>query len=125
MNSWFVYCITNVENGKKYVGKTMNKPRKRFKQHLCQLRNHKHNVEDMQEDYDKYGEKAFTLEVLEEINPPSFEELKKLKPFDDKDVFRTKAEREWQDKLNTRNRKLGYNYKELNLANGGKKILEE
>lgn len=60
-----IYSIRNNVTGKEYIGKTEDLD-KRIKSHMSLLRNGKHNVEDMQSDFDKYGD-DFTISVLEEI----------------------------------------------------------
>lgn len=95
-----VYLLLNTITGKCYVGSSGN-PNLRFSGHLSNLRRHRHPVEDMQSDYDKYGE-CFQLILLEVIET-----------FDDR-----KKEYEWMRKLNTTDRCYGYNYKDnTNVAN--------
>lgn len=59
-----IYAIQNRVNQKIYIGCTEN-PKNRFKQHLSLLRHGRHTIEDMQEDYNKYGD-VFDLFLLEE-----------------------------------------------------------
>jgi len=55
-------------------------------------------VEDMQADFDKYGER-FTLSILDEVR-----------------VWGDRVkEKEWQRRLNTQDRRCGYNYKDPNI----------
>lgn len=65
-----IYAIKHNVTKRIYVGSTMY-PEKRFAGHLQALRNGKHPVEDMQKDYDEYGE-DFTFFVMETIS--KFEE---------------------------------------------------
>ena len=60
-----IYSIKNNVTGKEYIGRTQDLD-KRIKSHMATLRSGKHVVEDMQSDFDKYGD-AFTITVLEEI----------------------------------------------------------
>jgi group I intron endonuclease len=53
-----VYFIRNIVNGKIYVGAT-KKGHHRLEQHLSSLKSGTHINEEMQADFDKYGEKAF------------------------------------------------------------------
>ncbi len=59
-----IYAIQNKVNKKIYVGKTSN-PQSRFKKHISDLKSGNHIVEDMQEDYNKFGD-VFEIFVLEE-----------------------------------------------------------
>jgi group I intron endonuclease len=61
----FVYSIKNNVTGKEYIGRT-NNVAKRVMNHMSRLQKGKHSVEDMQADYDLYGDK-FTISILEEI----------------------------------------------------------
>lgn len=61
-----VYSIKNNVTGKEYIGITGNLE-SRVKAHMSALRCGKHTVEDMQSDYDKYGE-VFTVSELCESN---------------------------------------------------------
>lgn len=68
---------------------------KRIDNHLKRLRAGKHPVEDMQKDFDEYGE-DYTVKVIDVIN--SFNESCK--------------EREWMEKFQSWVRGIGYNYKD-------------
>lgn len=89
-----VYAIKHRTTGKIYVGRS-SRPKARIKRHLCNLRGGRHPVEDMQADYDKYGE-HYSFYLL--------------------DFIRTWGERnkefQWQLKLNSLYRDYGYNYKD-------------
>lgn len=63
---FYYYQITNIENGSFYIGITTDF-QKRKKQHFKNLKNHSHPNYKIQEDYDKYGEQAFKIEVIEEF----------------------------------------------------------
>lgn len=89
-----VYAIRHDITGKIYVGCTGNL-RQRLCHHLASLRRGEHPVEDMQSDYNLYGE-HYTISVLDEIN--QFSERHK--------------EFKWQIKLGTLDRQRGYNYKD-------------
>lgn len=89
-----VYAIQHNVTKKIYVGSS-NNVENRYLNHIYALRKHKHGVEDLQQDYDEYGE-DFSLFILDEIN--CYEERKK--------------EFEWMKKYNTLTRGVGYNYKD-------------
>lgn len=89
-----IYAIRHNTTGKIYVGSSQQVER-RIKKHLYDLRNHTHAVEDMQADFDKYGEK-YTITILDEISKPE-------------DWFK---EYEWMSKKWSALRGFGYNYKD-------------
>lgn len=63
----YIYCITNIVNGRQYVGKTTTSINQRFREHLRDR--HKHEAENrpLYRAIDKYGEENFLIEVLEEV----------------------------------------------------------
>ena len=58
-----IYQITNLHNGKAYVGSAVSF-RKRWKEHLRQLTNGNHHSTVMQRAWNKYGEAAFEFKKL-------------------------------------------------------------
>lgn len=60
-----VYKITNNVNGMFYIGSTCNLKRRKY-EHFGELKRHTHHSNKMQQDYDKYGKEAFSIEILEE-----------------------------------------------------------
>lgn len=60
-----IYKITCLENDKFYIGSSKN-IEIRFTQHLNDLRNNKHCNIIMQNSFNKYGEKSFIFEIIEE-----------------------------------------------------------
>jgi group I intron endonuclease len=62
----YIYKITNIVNDKKYVGATIGKINCRWNIHKSQLRNKKHGNRYLQRSWDKYREKSFVFEVLEQ-----------------------------------------------------------
>lgn len=89
-----IYAIKHNVTNRIYIGSSKNADR-RIYSHLSALRGHRHKVEDMQADFDKYGE-DYTITILEEIN--NFEEHRK--------------EYEWMKKYKSHIRGIGYNYKD-------------
>jgi group I intron endonuclease len=77
-----------------YIGSSYNVT-KRYQTHMSSLNTGNHPVEDMQRDFDEYGE-DFTLFILDEINT-----------MDEKD-----KEYDWMHKYNSIERGVGYNYKD-------------
>lgn len=61
-----IYVITYLPTGKKYVGKSRD-VKKRFDCHYYSLRGHRHSVEELQHDYDKYGggRESFKVEIID------------------------------------------------------------
>lgn len=61
-----IYEIRNITNGHFYIGSALNF-RKRYNNHLCCLRNNKHDNSHLQRAWSKYGENAFTFEVIQNV----------------------------------------------------------
>lgn len=59
-----IYSILNKENGKIYVGQSVN-PKQRFAKHKSLLRYNKHDNDHLQNSWNKYGEDAFEFNILE------------------------------------------------------------
>lgn len=89
-----VYAIRHNATNRVYIGSSYHVD-KRFYEHLTALKAHRHPVEDMQADYDKYGD-DFTLTVLDQIAT----------------VAEKNKEYEWMDKNQSYIRGIGYNYKD-------------
>lgn len=66
-----VYKITHEVTGRVYIGSS-NDPKRRYQAHLSALRNGKHPVEDMQNDFDEFGG-VFKFDVIDTINDKSEE----------------------------------------------------
>lgn len=89
-----VYLIRHNVTGRIYIGSSKN-VEIRYSNHMYNLRSWKHPVEDMQKDFDEYGEN-FTLTVIDEIR--TYEEASK--------------EYEWMREFKSHIRGVGYNYKD-------------
>ena len=93
-----IYAIQHNVTKKIYIGISW-KPEQRYLNHISKLRNGKHTVEDMQKDFDEYGE-DFSFFIIDEIT--NFEDRKK--------------EYQWMQKYKSNIRGIGYNYKEKEKA---------
>ena len=91
-----VYMIRHNVTGRMYIGRTKD-VQGRIKQHLYFLRRGKHRVEDMQEDYDKYGEN-YSVTILGRTDT------------------RLTLETEMMDKYRSTTRGIGYNYKDPHVT---------
>ena len=63
-----IYTITNLINGKFYLGSSNNLA-KRKREHIWALRKNEHNNPHLQNAFNKYGEKSFKFEIIEIIKP--------------------------------------------------------
>ena len=61
----FIYQIKNSKTGKCYIGQTTDFKRRK-REHLNELRKHKHSNLYLQNAFDKYGEDNFEFTILEE-----------------------------------------------------------
>jgi group I intron endonuclease len=87
-----IYIIRCLPTGKIYVGSAMDL-RQRWLRHQATLRRHQHINRYLQNAWDKYGERAFTCEVLELVMPWSLLD----------------QEQYWLDALQPYNREIGFN----------------
>lgn len=63
----FIYCITNIVNGKQYVGKTTITIKKRFKQHISDSKKKRCENRPLYKAFHKYGIDNFKIDILEEV----------------------------------------------------------
>lgn len=92
-----IYTITNKETGRTYVGKTSRLyPPARISKHFEALRSNRHKVEQLQEDFNKYGEGSFVVKYLD-----SFDDMEGARM----EVFMMKV-------LRSQDKRFGYNYKD-------------
>lgn len=91
----YVYILKNVVNDKKYVGCT-KKPYDRMKHHLSMLRSGNHINKKLQNDFDLYGENAFSFEIVDSSGS----------------IEMFHAESSWMDFFNSYDENKGYNDKD-------------
>lgn len=63
----YIYCITNLVNQKKYVGKTTNSITKRFKEHCSDSKRERCEKRPLYDAMNKYGVENFIVEELEVV----------------------------------------------------------
>lgn len=64
-----IYYIKNIINNKLYIGSAI-KIKERWRRHKKDLRKGKHHSKPLQRAWNKYGEKSFTFEILQEVINP-------------------------------------------------------
>ena len=89
-----IYMITHNVTKRMYIGST-GKFKTRIRLHLNALRAGRHSIEDMQKDFDMFGE-DYSIEILDEIKI--------------NESFR--KEYDYMDLYKSRIRGIGYNYKD-------------
>lgn len=67
----YIYCITNLINNKRYVGKTTQSIEERFKQHCRDSRKGKYKNRPLYDAMNKYGVENFKIECLEKVEDSS------------------------------------------------------
>lgn len=87
-----IYCIKNIENNKVYIGSSLD-IRKRFINHKLDLKKNNHTNTYLQNSYNKYGEKSFTISILEKCDKINIIE----------------KEQYWMDYFKSYSSKIGYN----------------
>lgn len=97
-----IYCIINMFNNKKYIGKSINIA-SRMANHICSLNaKSKDSNRHLINAWHNYGKDLFKYEILEEININSenFSDIMK-----DRELY-------WMKHYNTINRRYGYNLRQ-------------
>jgi group I intron endonuclease len=62
-----VYVITNIVNGKIYIGSSVN-IKKRWREHKNDLKKNKHHSSSLQKSYNKHGLENFIFEIIEFVD---------------------------------------------------------
>lgn len=89
-----VYCITNTQNKKIYIGSTTDTFKNRWYTHIRKLRPNTHPNEHLQNAYNLYGESSFIFSILEILK-------------EDSSIL--DKEQEYINEKNCCNRTIGYN----------------
>ena len=63
----YIYCITNIVNNKRYVGKTTQTLEERFKEHCKDSLKERCNKRPLYDAMNKYGVENFIIEELEQV----------------------------------------------------------
>lgn len=63
----YIYCITNLINNKRYVGKTTQSIEERFKEHCKDSQKERHQKRPLYDAMNKYGIENFKIEELEQV----------------------------------------------------------
>ena len=67
----YIYCITNLINNKRYVGKTTQLIEERFREHCKDSQKERCEKRPLYDAMNKYGIENFKVECLEEIDDPA------------------------------------------------------
>lgn len=102
-----IYKIVNIENGKIYIGQTIQKFSNRIRSHKSHLKCGVHHNKLLQRAYNKYGMDVFSFKVIEKCDDSIIDE----------------RERFWIGFYKTTDRKFGYNFE--NGGNENKKHHKE
>ena len=78
----YIYCITNIINGKKYIGKTADTVENRFKQHVRDSKKVRSEKRPLYSAMNKCGVENFAVETLCETNDPSQDERLYIDQYD-------------------------------------------
>ena len=78
MMTGIVYSITNILNGKRYIGSSAQTPGERWKDHCNMLRRGKHHSCHLQASFNKHGPNAFEYEVLMVCNAENRHALEEM-----------------------------------------------
>lgn len=87
-----IYKIENSINGKVYIGQSVDVD-KRFKSHIRELRKGKHNNRFLQDDWNTFGEEAFTFELIKKC----------------RSLYLNRNEKTYINEYDSTNREKGYN----------------
>lgn len=103
-----IYCITNLNNNKRYIGQTYDL-KYRWMRYKSDLNCGSHHNKHLQSAWNKYGEENFIFEELEYCS---------LEQLDEREIY-------WIGYYNSQNQEFGYNLADGGLGCRGYKHTEE
>ena len=71
----YIYQITNLINGKIYIGKTGRSVQERWKEHIRDSQKEENKNRPLYRAFNKYGIKNFSIEIIEETSIPEEREI--------------------------------------------------
>ena len=74
----FIYKVTNSINGKVYIGQSIFEIEKRFSEHLQESQNPNKNHRPFYYAINKYGQEAFSVELIEQVDNDQLNEREKF-----------------------------------------------
>lgn len=72
-----IYSITNIVNGKKYVGQSVN-VKSRIRNHRWALNHNCHQNDHLQKSFNKYGKDCFVFDIVCECQEDQLDELERF-----------------------------------------------
>lgn len=63
----YIYCITNLINSKRYIGKTVNNIQQRFEEHCKDSQKNRYKKRPLYDAFNKYGIENFKVEEIEYV----------------------------------------------------------
>lgn len=113
-DTYIVYAIQHNKTKKIYIGSTKRLVTERIKDHIRNLRNDTHTCENLQNDFNEYGE-DFTFFVLEEGENQNVQH-----PYRKTNSYimqKALSEYIWMDKYDSINPEYGYNSQDTTAVN--------
>lgn len=112
----YIYCITNLINGKRYVGKTTSSLKERFREHCVDSQRERCEKRPLYDAMNKYGIENFIIEELEQVEDESLLSEKEIYWIKELQTFGSNG----YNATSGGDGKILYDYKEIiELANLG------